>query len=42
MQDGRFFNISQDRNLDVENDVASIDSQMNMMDDDNNDVGDDD
>ena len=37
MQDGGFFNISQDRNLDVENDVASIDSQMNSMDDDDDD-----
>ena len=42
MQDGGFFNISQDSNLDVENDVASIDSQMNLIDDDDNDVGDDD
>ena len=36
------FNISQDSNLDVENDVASVDSQMNSMDDDDNDVEDDD
>ena len=36
-----FFNISQDSNHDVDNDVVSIDSQINSMDDDN-DVKDDD
>ena len=35
------FNISQDSNHDVDNDVVSIDSRINSMDDDN-DVEDDD
>ena len=35
------FNISQDSNHDVDDDVVSIDSQINSMDDDN-DVEDDD
>ena len=35
------FNISQDSNHDVDNDIVSIDSQINSMDDDN-DVEDDD
>ena len=37
-----FFNISQDSNHDVDNDVVSIDSLMNSMDDDDNDVKNDD
>ena len=37
MQDDGFFNISQHSNHDVDNDVASIDSQTNSMDDDNGD-----
>ena len=32
-----FFNISQHSYHDVDNDVASIDSQMNLMDNDNDD-----
>ena len=36
-----FFNISQESNHDVDNDVVSIGSQINSMDDDN-DVEDDD
>ena len=36
-----FFNISEVSDLDVENDVVSIGSQMNSMDDDDNDVEDD-
>ena len=35
------FNISQDSNHDVDNDIVSIDSRINSMDDDN-DVEDDD
>ena len=42
MQSDGFFNISQDSNHDVDNDVVSIDSQMNPMDDDDIDVEDDD
>ena len=34
MQNDGFFNISQDSNHDVDNDVVSIGSQMNSMDDD--------
>ena len=41
MQSDGFFNISQDSNHDVDNDVVSIDSRINSMDDDN-DVEDDD
>ena len=37
-----FFNISEVSDLDVENDVVSIGSQMNSMNDDDNDVEDDD
>ena len=42
MQDGGFFSIGQHSNHEVDNDVASIDSQMNSMDDDDNDDDDDD
>ena len=42
MQNDGFFNITQDSNHDVDNDVVSIDSQMNPMDDDDIDVQDDD
>ena len=42
MQNDGFFNISQDSNHDVDNDVVSIDSLMNSMDDDDNDVKNDD
>ena len=31
MQDDGFFNISRDSNHDVDNDIVSIDSQMNSM-----------
>ena len=31
MQDNGFFNISQHSNHDVDNDIVSIDSQMNSM-----------
>ena len=37
MQDDWFFNISRDSNYDVDNDIMSIDSQINSMDDDYND-----
>ena len=37
MQDDGFFNISRDSNHDVDNDIMSIDSQINSMDDDHND-----
>ena len=37
-----FFNISQHSDHDVDNDVVSIDNQMNSMDDDDDDDDDDD
>ena len=36
-QDDGFFNINQNSNHDVDNDVVSIDSHMNSMDDNNED-----